>query len=408
MLGQLKVEDFNAYPPQARQLAGQHIPVLRQLPPSILLLLLREIIAYDWKFPAERKDLNRQLNYLDSLSAQQFQEVVTGFSHLRVSPEFQRLDGVNAPARYSEQLTAHLWATHQIDDFRAAAVDYMRRLDMASSAEPLPIPRLGIVVVGQGVAENKYRLFRKLRSRGAYFTQVNPENGLQILLETVTTRAAAHPVPYGHWYIDGGVEETVSGTWLTRVSYNSLESVRTALLSKIERTIKSGGGPEALRTALAQLRPEDLGLNAAFGDAVLDRFQISVLTEGSGTQIFSTTFVQWAAREALRRAQPLTLLARFSPRQRQRPMNELFSGTQKAPVLDPVGSLIDADMAAYYTWLNQQRLSGAESSSFLVWFEGHDEALVVAPSLRPGTEYNDPVDLSVLLSRIHLKRNKDN
>jgi hypothetical protein len=48
-------------------------------------------------------------------------------------------------------------------------------------------------------------------------------------------------------------------------------------------------------------------------DAVLSRFQVSVLTEGSGTQVFSTTFVQWAAREAFRRAQPLTLLLRFAP-----------------------------------------------------------------------------------------------
>ena len=41
-------------------------------------------------------------------------------------------------------------------------------------------------------------------------------------------------------------------------------------------------------------------------DEVLERFKVSLLTEGSGTQIFSTSFAQWAAREALRRAQPLT------------------------------------------------------------------------------------------------------
>ena len=57
---------------------------------------------------------------------------------------------------------------------------------------------------------------------------------------------------------------------------------------------------------------------------LLNRFGVSLLTEGSGTQIFSTTFVQWAAREVLRRAQPVTLLARFAPRQRERAMNELL------------------------------------------------------------------------------------
>jgi len=45
----------------------------------------------------------------------------------------------------------------------------------------------------------------------------------------------------------------------------------------------------ALRTLLAQMRPADLGLGKA-GDIVLDRFQVKLLTEGSGTQVFSTTF----------------------------------------------------------------------------------------------------------------------
>ena len=100
------------------------------------------------------------------------------------------------------------------------------------------------------------------------------------------------------------------------------------------------------------------------GDSVLNRFQLSLLTEGSGTQVFATTFVQWAARETLRRAQPLTLFARFTPRQRENPMNELLAETQRRPELDPQGSLVDADMGAYYTWLNQQRLPGASRPPF--------------------------------------------
>jgi hypothetical protein len=145
------------------------------------------------------------------------------------------------------------------------------------------------------------------------------------------------------------------------------------------------------------MRPADLGLGKA-GDVVLDRFQVKLLTEGSGTQVFSTTFTQWAAREALRRAQPLTLLVRFAPRQRQKPMNEMLSASRAPAELDPIGSLIDADMGAYYNWLNQQRLPGAEQSSFLVWFEGHNEAVAVGPSWPRGTESNAAADLKQLLS----------
>jgi hypothetical protein len=148
------------------------------------------------------------------------------------------------------------------------------------------------------------------------------------------------------------------------------------------------------------MKPQDIGLAADGERAALGHFQLSLLTEGSGTQIFSTTFVQWAAREALRRAEPVTILVRFAPRQRQQPMNELLSGKHASTELDPEGSLIDADMAAYYTWLNQQRLSGAEQASFLVWFEGHNQAVAISPSLPRETVSPTPATLKQILTWI--------
>jgi hypothetical protein len=172
---------------------------------------------------------------------------------------------------------------------------------------------------------------------------------------------------------------------LTCVSYQALEPVRAALLRNIQTELqKPGMGPEELRTRMAALVPTDLGMSKE-GDEVLNRFQVRLLTEGSGTQIFSTTFAQWTAREALRRAQPLTMLVRFAPRQRQRPMNELLSSDHASAELDLAGSLVDADMGAYYNWINQQRLPEAGQSAFLVWFEGHNQAVAIGPSIPRGT-----------------------
>jgi hypothetical protein len=61
-------------------------------------------------------------------------------------------------------------------------------------------------------------------------------------------------------------------------------------------------------------------------------------------------------------------------------------------------SLIDADMGAYYNWINQQRLPGSEQSSFLVWFEGHSQALAIGPSIARGTASTSVADLGQLLS----------
>ena len=81
-------------------------------------------------------------------------------------------------------------------------------------------------------------------------------------------------------------------------------------------------------------------------------------------------------------------------------MNELLSGEAQNPELDPRGSLIDADMGAFYMWLDQQHLSGAKEASFLVWFENHNEAFVVSPTLPRNTESESPIDMHQLLAQI--------
>jgi hypothetical protein len=72
-------------------------------------------------------------------------------------------------------------------------------------------------------------------------------------------------------------------------------------------------GPEELRSAMLSLRPEQFGNVHNTPDGILRAFELSLLSDGTGTQIFSTTFVQWEAREVLRRAQPCTLLMRYAP-----------------------------------------------------------------------------------------------
>jgi hypothetical protein len=393
----LKAEQFAGYPPQARKLAVAHLDALQQLPLSFVPSLLREVIDYDFKFPTERLAIDRELANLSSLSPAGVKDWFQAFSQLTLSSKLEHFDWINQPAQFVEQLSAHLWTTHQLDGFRKAAIAYGERLQSAVPPEPIPVRRLGIAVIGQGVASYDAPLFRNLRPHGVFFAKVKPDNGLELLLNAVAARAKAHPVPYGHWYVDGGQEADHSPS-LACVSYRALEPARDALLHNIQTELQRPGmGPEELRTHLARLLPADLGMEGP-GDAVLNRFQVKLLTEGSGSQIFSTTFAQWTAHEALRRAQPLTLLVRFAPRQRQKPMNELLSSGQSTADLDFTGSLIDADMGAYYNWLNQQRLPGSEQSSFLVWFEGHSQALAIGPALPRGTASNTAADLGELLS----------
>jgi hypothetical protein len=393
----LKPDQFAGYPPEARKLMVSHLDILRQLPLSFLPSLLREAIEYDYRFPAERSDLDRELASLNALSPTQLSDRFEPFAKVSVSPALVEFDWINQPAQFVEQQSAYLWSTHQLDAFRKAAMDYGAALQAATPAEPPPVRRLGIALIGQGVSSYDGKLFPNLRAHGTYFSHVNPETGFDLLVAAVENRATEHPVPYGHWYVDGG-QLAAHGSSITAVSYNSLEPVRATLLKRMQAEIAVPGmGPEELRTRMARLVPADLGMDKN-GDAVVDRFKVKLLTEGSGTQIYATTFAQWTTREVLRRTQAVTLLVRFAPRQRQRPLNELIAAARGNTELDPLGSLIDADMGAYYHWINQQRLPGSERSSFLAWFEGHKEAMAIGPSFPKGTESSSEIDLRELVS----------
>jgi hypothetical protein len=232
---------------------------------------------------------------------------------VKLSPELEAMDWIGAPTRFSERLSAYLWATHQIDDFSKAAEDYIKAFNTAVPEAAAPAPRLGIAVIGQEITPTGYPLFRKLRPHGVYFSHVDSASSYKLLLDTVAARTRAYPAPYAHWCIDGGPAATLENGQVAFVAYGSLQPLRKALIRKMQQVSASQAGVEALRTRLAETNPSEVGMNRQTDDPVLSRFAISVLTEGSGTQIYSTTFVQWTVREALRRAQPLTILARFAP-----------------------------------------------------------------------------------------------
>ena len=118
---ELKPETFNSYPTDAKKLVTDYLAVLRELPLSFLSGVLREAIDYDYKFPAERRFLEKELANLSRLSASEREDWLEGFTKITLSTKLERFDWVNAPAQFVEQLSAHLWTTHQLDAFRMAA-----------------------------------------------------------------------------------------------------------------------------------------------------------------------------------------------------------------------------------------------------------------------------------------------
>lgn len=382
---QLKPESFRDYSPAARAFALRHIDLLRQLPLAFTALLMREIQRYDWSFPAEQYSADAQVSYLTSLTADERNRVLQGFVLDSLPDEFKNQDWVHNPGVFIDLLSAWLWSSHRIDAFSAAATQYSNEWRKARPEPAPPAPRLSIVVLNRDLRAPDYPLFRKLRQHGVFLPAVDPANAWPEILACVNDRASRWPGADRHWYIDGAAPQPGLDAGVTTVSWENLAPVRAAVIAEMHAVIASGnGGPEELRVKMTETAPHQVGLPTAADNDALARFKVSLLTQGSGTQIFSTSFVQWGGREALRRAQPYTMLLRFTPRQRQLPMNELLSGSAEKNTVDPEGSLVDADMGAFYTWVDQQRLSGASDSLFLAWSEAHRQAIVVSPSAPQG------------------------
>ena len=170
-------EHFKDYPPEARQIATSHIELLRKLPTAFTPLLLQQIQAYDWRFPAERRDIDQQLAFLQSLSDVQRRQLLSGFERLELPARLANANWASSPGEFSEQLSGYLWSSNQIGTFHEASANYLKNLAAAASNQPLAAPRLGIAVIGKGVEHNTYPLFRRFRPSGSPLHECQPGEG---------------------------------------------------------------------------------------------------------------------------------------------------------------------------------------------------------------------------------------
>jgi len=382
---QLRAEDFSRYPATGRDFAVESLDLLRRLPLAICPSFLQQIQALDTSFPAERASLRRQRDGLAALPAEKFSTLVAPLAHLSIPESLEKSDWVRAPSTFIPELTAWLWSSGQIDTFRSS----VQKIFAAIPDPPAAAHRLTLVVLGRDADPGTTPRLQKLRTRGVMLTALDAQQLPDQIFQAFAHHAQATAEPYAHWYVDGGEPWTqnfagVTGT--VSVSYPALDALRRRILARMELMTQTGGaGAEAMRTRLAGTSAQDLDARAVTTDPVLARFYTELFTQSSGPQIFSTSFVQWTGRELARRAQPQTLLLRYAPRQRYQPFNELLRTADPAST-DAEGSLRDAEMGAWYTWIEMNRISSPGKETFLAWIEGTSQAVLIGNNAARGTQ----------------------
>jgi hypothetical protein len=374
---------------------------LESLPIPLAAVMMQQIARAGSLFPAEERELDRTLQSLTPPRPDNARRAVEMFATLRLSPELERLDWRSDATGFVDKMTAELWSTGQIGTFREAAKLLAPSAMTAEQGAQASKQRFVAIALDKRLSAvgKTPVLFRMLRPYGTFFPHANDENGAETLASWLAARANAHPEPYMHWQISGDIWKEPAAAPVVSLSYNGMFAEREKLLAFFNtvRNSAASQGPEGLQKALQHLSPEQIGMSA-ISDPVVRTFALDIFTQGSGTQLYATTFVQWTVREALRRTQPESLLAWFTPRCEATSMDWRLSHPDREQAPDGPGSLIDAEMGAYLSYVNLMRLPHAERASLLVWHEGYGQALLVGPDLPRGVESNSAMTLKGLLA----------
>ena len=196
-----------------------------------------------------------------------------------------------------------------------------------------------------------------------------------------------------HAQCDGAAAGAVTG-----LSYDRLRGYRDdltrALYTRIQKGVESPQAFAAYARSLQIAPPAGALLSSA---DVLLAFVRDVLLTGNGTLFVNNTFVEWAAVQAIRRAQPRILVTRYGVRDRLKPFSSLLLFSQprasdQIPLIeDPLGSFIDAEQLSYYVWLNAEKSPAYRNKTlYLFLAEGVDEMLALRSDVPVATATASP------------------
>jgi hypothetical protein len=217
------------------------------------------------------------------------------------------------------------------------------------------------------------------RHAGTMFSQEEAPSAASHDAWLVESHEALHEV------LDGAAAAPAAGLAVTGLSYDRLRAYRDELTRALYDKIRAGvESPQAFAAYARSLKiaPETGAL--LHRDEVVQAFVRDVFLTGNGTLFVNNTFVEWASVQALRRAQPRVLFARYGVRDKLKPFSSLLLFSQprqsdQIPLIeDPVGSFVDVEQLSYYVWLNAEKSAAYRNRTlYLFLAEAADEMLAV-------------------------------
>ena len=394
---------------EAATLARTHGEMLARLPATVHAFILVELQKWPTLFGPEQRYQRALLEHLSRLPRPELEQAATGIGRIEAEAGANRLSERN-PARFQDEAQALLRKRGLVVAWRREVDAFFQKIDPALEAQlhPADAPRrLVVQLYGSGIEVKREALWRRFRGFGVRVPlNLEGANRTEPFLQALfgarehgsaapALLAAASPsAPLDAWLIeshealhalcDANGDGTSAGS-LTGLSYDRLRPYRDDLTRALNTKIKSGvASPQAFADYARSLQIAPPPGALLYSADVLLAFVREVLLTGNGTLLMNNTFVEWAAVQALRRAQPRVLVTRFGVRDRLKPFSSqlLFSqprASDQIPITqDPAGSFIDVEQLSYYVWLNAEKSPAYRKKTlYLFLAEGVDQMLAI-------------------------------
>jgi hypothetical protein len=387
--------------------------VLKRLPRTFLPSTQQQLRDWDHLFPYERQSVVHLLLFVAGLSAAQtgrlFADVLQleekmGVANWQFSTEEQTILNASLLARspyYQEWRKAVQKVFDAAEEHVAGANDTKtsrHRLILLVIPQKLPLDSTTVwhrwQSVGRAVklAATNSRASQSLAE--ALLSLSSPEDGATLpdIVACSHGRTATDL-----WVLDAGrdlVESLLaSGSFgagnyaATLLSYERLTAFRDQFSHEVNTMQKDLSDADAVYARLRKVDVTPWCPPEVAGVPVIREYLRSLYLSGNGALIFGNSFVEWGASEALRRARPDFLVARFGVRSKPKPFTSVavFENPDKInplPAVDDLpGSVLDAQVLSLYVWLAASRYNEYRTNTACVCLaESLSEAYVIAPS----------------------------
>ena len=406
---------------EALELVREHQSTLDRLPRTFLVSILLELERWLTLFKPERLYYRALLKQLATLPELELDSLFTGLTRLESQAKCHQVEAAT-PKTFQERTLNLLRKEGLYSSWRQEIDAVFQKLQPTLEAHLYSgdtEPRLIVILYGSGISIQRDKLWKRFSAIGSRIPlHLNGSHRSEAFLRTLFTGHSSEadqtirPTlfhilqksrkvgPLDAWIVEAGnalqvlcernTEKGNGSDCATGMSYDRLQGYREQLTKALYSKILSGvPGPLELAAYAKGLKimPQE-GISLYCDDVVL-AFIRDIFLGGNGTLIMNNSFVEWAAVQSIKRAQPHVLVVRFGVRDKMKPFNSLllFSKARPAdqiPILqEPLGSFIDVELLSYYIWLNAEKGPPyREKTLYLLLAEGTDEMLAVLPNSR--------------------------